>query len=109
MFHEDNLLNKEFDASLRIINPPPILDQIELGNTNVKNKSFITSNAIVELTKRDNKTLVTSINKIHIINLEIEKQCSQALKNSKISKFNIFKRMLKSTIHRKAWSNISLH
>jgi len=78
MFHEDNLPNKEFDASLNIINPPPILDQIELGNISIKNKSFITCNAIMEVTKRSNKILVTSINKIHIINPKIEKQCSQA-------------------------------
>jgi hypothetical protein len=78
VFHEDDLSNKEFDASLRIINPPPILDQIELGNTSVKNKSFITSNAIVEVTKKGNKILMTSIDKIHIIHLEIEEQCSQA-------------------------------
>jgi hypothetical protein len=36
VFHENNLADKEFHASLRIINPPPILDQIELGNTSVK-------------------------------------------------------------------------
>jgi len=78
LFHEDNLPNKEFDASLNIINPPPILDQIELSNTSVKNKSFITSNAIVEVIKRGNKILVTSINKIHIISPKIEEQCSQA-------------------------------
>jgi hypothetical protein len=51
VFHEDNLPNKEFDPSLRIINPPPILDRIELGNTSVKNKSLLQAMPLWKLQK----------------------------------------------------------
>jgi hypothetical protein len=68
---EDISLDKDFDALIRIIKPPPIAG-ITFSNTRIKRKSSIALNNMVDATKQWNKMLVSSINKIHTTNLEIK-------------------------------------
>jgi hypothetical protein len=80
VLHEDDSLDKESNASVRIIKPPPIKLVKHHLATHVERKFSTTNNAMVEVVDRDNKMLVALIDKIHSTNLGIEKQCSQAQK-----------------------------
>jgi hypothetical protein len=72
MFHEDDMLNKESNSSVRIIKPPPIKLVKHHLATHVRRKFSTTNNAMVEAVDRGNKMLVALINKIHSTNLGIE-------------------------------------
>jgi hypothetical protein len=60
---EDTSLDKDFDALVRIIKPPPIAGKT-LSNRRIKRKSSIVLNNMVDATKQGNKMLVSLIDKI---------------------------------------------
>jgi hypothetical protein len=74
---EDTSLDKDPNASIRIFKPLSISGWKTLANIGIKRKSFVVFNYMVDTIKQGNKILVSSIDKIHITNLEIEEWCTQ--------------------------------
>jgi hypothetical protein len=74
---EDTSRDKDFDAFVRIIKPPPIASRKTLSNIRIKRESSKALNNMVDATKQRNKMLVSSIDKIHTINLESKYQHTQ--------------------------------
>jgi hypothetical protein len=68
----------------KIFKPPLVVHHGVLGNTCIKRKSSLKLNGMVEVTKGVDKMIVASIDKIHIINLEIKEQHSQVQKKLQI-------------------------
>jgi hypothetical protein len=51
---------------------PPMINEIGLGNTNVKWKSSSTNNVMVDATNKGNKMLLASMKRVHLMDLEIK-------------------------------------
>jgi len=73
---EDTSLDKDSNALVKNFKPSPIIGQRALA-IRVKRKSFVVLNNMVDTIKQGNKMLVSSIDKIHTTNLEIEEQRTQ--------------------------------
>jgi hypothetical protein len=112
---EDTSLDKDSNALVKNFKPSPIIGQRALA-IRVKRIFFVVLNNMVDTIKQGNKMLVSSIDKIHTTNLEIEEQRTQIQEEFQEKHINYFKsrdikqidysspKMLKSTTSKKVCS-----